>query len=160
VEDTYKGVGTATFTVTVEALTMTVRVGPILDELTEPVFKATVRMTLGDLVMTKTSSFSGFADFVVNATSVGSEVTVAIRKEGYEPQEYQAVIGADGELDQGSQPLVKAEVTEPPPKDEEDAVGWQYGAAIVLMLVILLYLLLLAGKRPRPSWRRDGDGEK
>ena len=159
VRDSYGGIGTATFTVTVEPLKVLVRVGPIVDggamtvqNTSTPIYDATVRVTWGEDIFETSTDFSGFADLMLPTAAVGTA-------EGFEPQEYTTSLKADGVLERQPSDMVASEVTEPPAREAEGPAGWEYGIVLVLLVLVLLALLIFVGKRPTIMGKKAGGKE-
>ncbi len=162
VRDSYGGKGATTFMVTVSPLHIPVRIGPIVDSdsttvanLSAPIQGAVVRITWGDLVLTQTTDFSGYAYFMMDLGAMGDDLTITVRKEGYEPQEYVTSITADGQLEQQPSSMVASETTEPPDKEAEGPKAWEYGIIVVMLVLVLLALLVSFGKRPSITGKKD-----
>ena len=155
VRDNFGGVGTATFTVTVEPFNIMVRVGPVVDEDGVPLYDATIRVTWGEDVFKATTDFSGFVDLMIPTEAVGGDITVRVSKEGYEPQEFTTSFMEDGVLERQPSPMVASEVTEPPDKEAEGPAGWEYGIVVVMLVLVLLALLIFVGKRPSISGKKE-----
>ncbi len=159
VRDLYGGIGTASLMVTVKPLKILVRVGPIVDSGTRPLYGVIVQIIWGDQVLKETTGFSGFADFMIDSDAIGEDVNVMVRKKGYEPQEYQTGITADGKLQQSPEAMVAVEGPDASSAGAEGPAAWEYAFAIALLVIVFLVVLISIGKGPKLTRNKEGKSE-
>jgi hypothetical protein len=166
VKDAFGGLGQAAIVVQVNPIippTITIRVGPLVDEDIKPIWNARVMITWGEETYSGFTGFSGLTDIEVSRNATGGNVTVSARGDGYEPQEYVTSILAEGELERQPSPMVASEVTEPPDKEPDGPAGWEYGIIVVLLVLVLLALMMFLGKPPsimRKKEEKNGGKEE
>ena len=163
VRDNYGGVGTASVMITVKPLKIPLRIGPIVDSDTTPVYGVTVQIIWGDQVLMGTTGFSGFVDFMIDSDAIGKDVTVMVRKKGYESQEYQTSITAAGKLQQSPDDMVAVEGPDTSSAETEGPAAWEYAIGIALLVMVFLVVLISIGKGPKLTRNKEGkskDGEE
>jgi hypothetical protein len=155
VRDEYEGLGTATFTVTVEAIVFTLEVGPIVDEQSTPVHDALVELTWGEQVFTGHTGFRGIVEFELGVDAIGDDVSINITADGYMSQMYDTSIGAERELAQAPSPLVKVEEPPPPSDDDEGIPGGYWALLVCLVLIVILSLAYVLRDTQSQPWKRE-----
>jgi len=86
-----------TITVTVVPVTdrsFTLAIGPVLNELGDPVEGVRARLTIATLSFVKPTGADGFAPLELSESFIGMPVTLKLTKNGYEVLEYQTTISA------------------------------------------------------------------